>query len=259
MPPDEAHTPIASTQRGSGIWSESCRSTGAILLVTRPATIIRSAWRGEARKTSMPNRARSYRPAPDAIISMAQQARPNVAGHSDDLRVQLTSFSTLVSRTPLGSFSSSPIGLLLSVPFQSTPPPDVGVRDEHGDDEDDHLDQPEDAQRLVVHGPRVEEDDLDVEDDEEHRRQVVLDREAAPGEGLVDRLDAALVGLELGPVVPARPDVRGGGDREQRERRGQGEEPDDRDVVREHQRHPTVRTITFRAGPDRVRSVLIRV
>ncbi len=103
--------------------------------------------------------------------------------------------------------------------------------------------------------PRVEEDDLDVEDDEEHRRQVVLDREAAAGERLVDRLDPALVGVELRAVVPARPDERCGGDREQRERRGQSEQPDDRDVDREHQRHPTVRPITVRAGEVSSRSV----
>ena len=41
---------------------------------------------------------------------------------------------------------------------------------------------------------------------------------------------------------------RRGGHREQCEPRGQREEPDDRDVVREHQRHPTVRTITVRPG-----------
>ena len=35
-----------------------------------------------------------------------------VAGQRDDLRVQLTSFSTLVRRTPLGSFSSSPMSVL---------------------------------------------------------------------------------------------------------------------------------------------------
>ena len=34
----------------------------------------------------MPNRAISKRPAPVAIISIAQQARPNVAGHSEPLR-----------------------------------------------------------------------------------------------------------------------------------------------------------------------------
>jgi hypothetical protein len=33
----------------------------------------------------------------------------------------------------------------------------------------------EHAEPVEVHGQRVEEDDLDVEDDEEHRRQVVVD------------------------------------------------------------------------------------
>ena len=32
---------------------------GAILLLTRPATIIKSAWRGDARNTSIPNLAKS--------------------------------------------------------------------------------------------------------------------------------------------------------------------------------------------------------
>src|SRR6476661_1461905 len=103
----------------------------------------------------MPNRAMSYRPAPEAISAMAQQARPKVAGQSDDFRVQLTSFSTVVSRTPLGSFSSRP----MSVPFQSATAPYVGVGDEHGGDEDDHLDQPEDPEAVVGDRPRVEEDD----------------------------------------------------------------------------------------------------
>src|SRR6476469_9062970 len=120
---------------------------------------------------------------------MAQQASPKVAGHSEDLRVQLTSFSTLVSSTPLGSFSSRP----MSVPFQSAPAPDVGVGDEDGGDEDDHLDQAEDPELVVGDRPGVEEDDLDVEDDEQHRGQVVLDREAAAGQRLVDRLYPALV------------------------------------------------------------------
>src|SRR3954471_2388677 len=157
MPPELAQTPMASTHRGAGMWSYICRRTGAIFWLTRPATIIRSAWRGEARKTSMPKRARSYRPAPEAIISIAQQARPKVAGHSEDLRVQLTSFSTVVSSTPLGSFSSSPMDPFPSVPVESAAAPHVGVRDEDGDDEDDHLDQPEDAERVVGDRPRVEE------------------------------------------------------------------------------------------------------
>src|SRR5579884_2022129 len=61
---------------------------GAIFLVTVPATIIRSDWRGLARNTSAPKRAMSYRAIPTAIISIAQHARPKVTGHSDDLRAQ---------------------------------------------------------------------------------------------------------------------------------------------------------------------------
>ena len=37
------------TQCGSLIWSYTLRSAGAILLVSVPATIITSDWRGEAR------------------------------------------------------------------------------------------------------------------------------------------------------------------------------------------------------------------
>ena len=43
-------------------------STGAIFRDTRPETIITSACRGEARKTSDPNRARSFRPLVAFII-----------------------------------------------------------------------------------------------------------------------------------------------------------------------------------------------
>src|SRR5205085_7646475 len=57
---------------------------------------MRSLCRGLGRKTSAPKRAISKRDVLDAIISMAQQARPNVSGHSDDLRAQLKTWSTLV-------------------------------------------------------------------------------------------------------------------------------------------------------------------
>src|SRR5689334_19550335 len=75
------------------------RSTGAILRDTRPETIITSACRGLARNTSAPKRARSLRDEVAFIISIAQQARPNVAGHSDDLRAQLIKESSRVVRT----------------------------------------------------------------------------------------------------------------------------------------------------------------
>ena len=64
-------------------------STGAILSVTVPATIMRSLCRGLGRKTSAPKRAISKREVLAAIISMAQHARPKVSGQMDDLRAQL--------------------------------------------------------------------------------------------------------------------------------------------------------------------------
>src|SRR5580658_6990657 len=68
------------THFGSGICSHNCRITGAILFETRPAMIMRSLCRGEGRNTSAPKRAISKRDAPIDIISIAQQARPNVIG-----------------------------------------------------------------------------------------------------------------------------------------------------------------------------------
>src|SRR6478672_5780871 len=120
---------------------------------------------------------------------MAQQASPKVAGQSEDLRDQLTTPSTVDSRMPLGSFSSRP----MSVPLQSAAAPHVGVGDEDRADEQDHLDEAEQPELVERDGPGVEEDDLDVEDDEEHRGQVELHRETAAAHGLRGRLDAKLV------------------------------------------------------------------
>src|SRR3977135_174729 len=87
-------------------------STGAILRETRPETIITSACLGEARKTSEPKRARSFRELVAFIISMAQQARPKVAGHSDDLRAQLISESSRVVK-----LSGSASAMMFSSPI----------------------------------------------------------------------------------------------------------------------------------------------
>jgi hypothetical protein len=89
------------------------RSTGAIFRETRPETIITSACRGEARKTSEPKRARSLRPLVAFIISIAQHANPNVAGHRDDLRAQLISESRLVVR-----ISGNASAILFSKPIR---------------------------------------------------------------------------------------------------------------------------------------------
>src|SRR5467141_365934 len=83
------------------------RSGGAIFRDRRPATIIRSDWRGLPRKTSAPKRAMSYREQLIDIISIAQQARPKVTGQIDDRRAHCTIFSTVVVRT--GISDSKPI------------------------------------------------------------------------------------------------------------------------------------------------------
>src|SRR5215831_16470037 len=69
---------------------------GAILSVTVPATMMRSDWRGLGRKIPAPKRSISKREAPVAIISIAQQAKPNVIGQRADLRAQLNTKSTVV-------------------------------------------------------------------------------------------------------------------------------------------------------------------
>ena len=78
---------METTQRGSGNCSYRRLIVGAILFVSVPAMIIRSEWRGEARKTT-PNLSISYRLIAAWIISTAQQAKPNVRGHKDPALAQ---------------------------------------------------------------------------------------------------------------------------------------------------------------------------
>src|SRR5437763_14579918 len=82
------------------------RRTGAIFRDTRPETIITSACRGEARNVSAPNLERSLRDETVFIISIAQHARPNVAGQRLDLRAQFTTASSFTVSTS-GSDSNS--------------------------------------------------------------------------------------------------------------------------------------------------------
>src|SRR2546426_10465781 len=90
------------------------RMIGAIFRQTVPATIIRSDWRGDARKTPAPKRSMSYRDETVAIISMAQQAKPNVIGQIEPFRHQLTAASRVVVTTLASNCRSKrPIGLRL--------------------------------------------------------------------------------------------------------------------------------------------------
>jgi hypothetical protein len=79
--------------------------------------IIRSLWRGDGRNTSAPKRAMSKREAPIDIISMAQQAKPNVMGQMELLRIQLTAESSVVSTTPSGVGLPKVRSLTVLVPF----------------------------------------------------------------------------------------------------------------------------------------------
>src|SRR5215467_8493436 len=58
--------------------------------------MMRSDCRGLGRNTPAPNLSMSKREAPVAIISIAQQAKPNVIGQRADLRAQLNTKSTVV-------------------------------------------------------------------------------------------------------------------------------------------------------------------
>src|SRR6476661_11072909 len=115
---------------------------------------------------------------------MAQQARPKVAGNTDAFRTQPAACSTVVSRKPLGSFSSIPMRYTpvsrtrpvphtrpvlhawhlpfcscFSVPLQAAAAPDVRVGDEDREDEQQHFDEPEEPQGVEADSPGIEEDD----------------------------------------------------------------------------------------------------
>src|SRR4051812_2849749 len=142
-------------------------STGAIFRERRPAMIIRSAWRGDARNTSAPNRAMSYREQLIAIISMAQHARPKVTGQIADFLAQWTTFSTVVVRTGISSCCSRPIGYLtrclgrhpraglVRAPVQHAFAPDIDVAGQQNGHERQDLDKAGPTQVAERHCPRI--------------------------------------------------------------------------------------------------------
>ena len=81
-------SPIATHHLGSGICSHSRTSGPAIFVVSVPATISTSAWRGLARNGNMPQRSMSFFDVAADIISIAQQARPDSSGHRLFIRIR---------------------------------------------------------------------------------------------------------------------------------------------------------------------------
>src|SRR5712691_5372727 len=125
---------------------------------------------------------------------MAQQARPNVAGHIEFFLAHATALPTVVSRTPRWTSSSTSSGVIPVLtpgissagtgsghlpgvdgcrpvagspgcgdpfPLQAALVPHVEIGDEHQADEHDHLDQAEQPELPEGDGPGVEEDGLD--------------------------------------------------------------------------------------------------
>src|SRR5437867_9218177 len=237
------------------------RITGAILRVTVPATIIRSDCRGEARNTPAPKRSMSYREDTLAIISMAQQASPKVIGQSADFLDQFTTASRVVvitfasncrSKTLiatsrayslwriaygseetrslwLSAIRYTPLALLRSVPFQRPLLPGVPEPDHEDADKQRHFQQPHQAQFAKRNGPWKQKDDLDVENDEQHRDDIVPHRKLDAG--VREQGAPALIGGQLGPVGPIGPDYPPGQQGHQPESQGDDDEGHDRDVI----------------------------
>ena len=81
-------SPIATHHFGSGICSHSRTSGPAILVVSVPATMSTSAWRGLARNGNMLKRSMSLTLVAADIISIAQQARPDSSGQRLFIRMR---------------------------------------------------------------------------------------------------------------------------------------------------------------------------
>jgi len=81
-------SPIATHHFGSGISAQRRTSGSAIFVVSVPATMSTSAWRGEARNGNIPQRSMSWRLVAVDIISIAQQARPERSGQRLFIRIR---------------------------------------------------------------------------------------------------------------------------------------------------------------------------
>src|SRR5262245_30848822 len=101
---------------------------------------------------------------------------------------QMTRATSARATTMITSIVSGPA----LVPVERADSPHVGESNGEDPDEHRHLSEAEPAEAAVRHGPRVQEHDLDVEDDEEDRDQVELHRKALAAE----RADRRVAGLE---------------------------------------------------------------
>src|SRR6185295_4691584 len=89
-PPQLEHDPKLITYLGSGIWSYTRLSAGAILSVNVPATTSRSACRGPCANGMTPRRMKSFLAVEAAMNSIAQQASPKFMTHKEYRRPQFS-------------------------------------------------------------------------------------------------------------------------------------------------------------------------
>src|SRR5262245_4474237 len=109
---------------------------------------------------------------------MAQQARPNVTGQMDERRAHATILSTVVVNTRI---SSSSMSITFVTPVENPLAPDVDIAGGQDGKKDNKLNESGPAQLPQRHGERIEEGNLDVEQQEDHRHQVELDGVAVAG------------------------------------------------------------------------------
>src|SRR5215468_10160332 len=87
-------------------------------------------------------------------------------------------------------------------PFERAFFPDPDVAHDQDAEEDQHLNEPENSQRLELHRPGKQEDRFDVKNDKQDGDDVVTDGVASAG--VVVGIDAAFVRHELGAVRTLR-------------------------------------------------------
>src|SRR5690606_38139614 len=119
-----------------------------------------------------------------------------------------------------------------SIPLERSFLPLVNEADHQDGEEDRHCHEPERAERVQGHGPGKEKGDLEVEDDEENRDQVIADVESHAG--VLERLEAALVRREFLRVFLPPAEEEAGAQQHDADGSGHAEENQDWDVLDQH-------------------------
>src|SRR5271154_2734604 len=115
-------------------------------------------------------------------------------GQSEPVRAQFSTLSTCATMKPCWEMPSF-IEPISSLPFESALLPFVDESHHEDSEEDEHCDETEPADVLQDHRPGKEEGDLQVEEDEEDRHEVVAHVELHAR--VLESLEAALVRREF--------------------------------------------------------------